>query len=79
MFTSCAHERLDAIEVRKKAWLKPNSKSAKALQDIVTEKRLLKDLQKLTDFCHTGYLEVFHNVLLKYAPKRQHFSYEGKY
>lgn len=26
---------------------------------------------------HTGELEVFHAALLKYCPKRQHFSYMG--
>jgi len=31
----------------------------------------------LTGFHHTGALEVFHSLLLKYCPKRQHFSYVG--
>ena len=31
----------------------------------------------LTSFQHTGALEVFHSLLLKYCPKRQHFSYIG--
>ena len=31
----------------------------------------------LTGFHHTGALEVFHSLLLKYCPKRQHFSYIG--
>lgn len=29
------------------------------------------------EFHHTGNLEVYHSLLLKYAPKRQHFSYKG--
>ena len=33
-------------------------------------------LKKLTKFAHTGALEVFNNVFLKYAPKRIHFSYK---
>ena len=32
--------------------------------------------EKLTKFAHPGALEVFHNVVLKYAPKRIHFSYK---
>lgn len=30
---------------------------------------------QLTSFCHTGSLENFHSVLLKWAPKRIHFGY----
>ena len=29
-----------------------------ALESVVLNKRLLKDLKKLTEFCHTGELEV---------------------
>lgn len=31
----------------------------------------------MTKFCHTGQLEVYHSVLTKYIPKRQHFSFKG--
>ena len=31
----------------------------------------------MTGFYHTGNLEVYHSVLLKYCEKRNHFSYEG--
>ena len=34
-------------------------------------------MKKLVGFHHTGSLEVFHSLLLKYCPKRQHFSYVG--
>jgi hypothetical protein len=40
-------------------------------------KKLLKDISKLSEFHHTGSLEVYHSLLLKYAPKRKHFSYNG--
>jgi hypothetical protein len=29
----------------------------------------------LVNFCHTGILEVYHNEILKYAPKRLEFDY----
>jgi hypothetical protein len=35
----------------------------------------LKGFGKLSDFYQTGQLEVFHSMLLKYVPKRQHFNY----
>lgn len=76
-YTKCAHGELTTDEERSKGWLKPGSPSHKALQTIVCDKRLLKDIELITEFCHTGDLEVFHNVLLKYVPKRLAFSYEG--
>ena len=46
----------------------------RTLSNVVTDTTLLKDIKKLTCFHHT---EVFHSLLLKYCPKRQHFSYVG--
>ena len=40
-------------------------------------KTLLRDIKMLTGFHHTGALKVFHSLILKYCPKRQHFSYIG--
>ena len=34
-------------------------------------------MEKLTLFCHTGPLEVYHTLYNKYMPKCLHFSYEG--
>ena len=39
--------------------------------------KLLKDLEFLTEFSHTGSLEVYHALLNKYCPKSRHFSYAG--
>ena len=39
--------------------------------------KLLKDLAKLTDFCHTGKIEVYHSMMLKYCSKQEHFSYKA--
>lgn len=55
-----------------------NSPAFKALRGVVTDKLLLKTLPHLTKFCHTGELDIFHSMLLKYCPKRQHFHYESK-
>ena len=69
----CEHETVDDdID-----WLTIDSDAHKALKSVVLEKQLLHDMQKLTDFCHTGQLEVYHSMLLKYVPKRQHFAYSG--
>ena len=47
------------------------------LQDIATSKTVLNDLKHLTQFSHTGTLEIYHALYNKWAPKFQHFSYIG--
>lgn len=42
-------------------------------------KDLLKDLQHEKHFVHTGRLESYHNVRLKYMPKRIHLKFNGMY
>ena len=39
--------------------------------------KLLKDLAKLTDFCHSGKIEVYHSMMLKYCSKQELFSHKG--
>ena len=43
-----------------------DSPAYKALEGVVTDKKLLKDMDKLTKFCHTGSLEVSYYVLFTY-------------
>ena len=77
VFHKCDHARLTAKQKAKTKWLKSTSDAFKALQAIVTDKRLLKALPHITKFCHTGDLEIFHSMLLKYCSKRQHFQYDA--
>lgn len=77
VFHKCAHPRLNRREVRTKCWLKAGSPAHVALEEVILQPKLLNDLAKLTDFCHTGGLEVYHSLVLKYCPKREHFSYKG--
>ncbi|KAG5269533.1 hypothetical protein AALO_G00203080 [Alosa alosa] len=73
----CDHAPLTAEEQKKRMWLKKDSVAYQDLMSLVFDKRLLKDLQKMALFKHTGPLEIFHRALLKYLPKCQAFSYEG--
>lgn len=77
IFKRCAHPRLSQREVRQKCWLKPGSSAFVALEEVVLQPKLLNDLSRLTEFCHTGGVEVYHSMLLKYCPKRHHFSHKG--
>ena len=76
VYHRCEHSEITRDDQPKK-WLKDDSEAYKELQALVTDKKLLKDMKKMTNFAHTGELEVFHSSQLKYLPKRQHFSYEG--
>jgi len=74
LVSECGHGPLDDDY----EWLTEDSDAHKALKTVVQDKRLLKDLAKLTDFCKTGPLESYHSLILAYAPKRLHFMYAGQ-
>ncbi|XP_077990951.1 uncharacterized protein LOC144445284 [Glandiceps talaboti] len=76
-FHKCLHGKLSLEDETETSWLKPDSPPHNAIRAIILDKKLLKDMKKMVLFKHTGNLEVFHGMLLKYCPKRDHFSYEG--
>ena len=77
LFHQCGHRRIPSSEAKNICWLKPGSPAHLALEEVVLNTKLLKDLAKLTDFCHTGKIEVYHSMMLKYCSKQEHFSYKG--
>ena len=54
--------------------LEEGSPAHNSLGKSVNKPTLLSDLRKCTQFCHTGQLESYHSLRLKYCPKRSHFS-----
>lgn len=74
LLTECKHDTLNLDIVESTRWLNKNSKAHNALKEVILDKCLCKDIRQLSEFCHTGSLEVFHSLLLKYAPKRQEFD-----
>ena len=76
IFKQCAHTFIPTDVAAKKKWLVRESKAHKALKEVVLDKRLRKDICQLSEFCHTGNLEVYHSLMLKYCPKRQEFDYD---
>ena len=76
LVTRCAHGVLSNEQQRKKKWLKSDSKAHNAVKEVVLDKRLRKDIRQLSEFCHTGNLEVYHSLLTKYIPKRQEFDFD---
>ena len=73
----CGHPRITTKDQTEITWLESGSPPHVALEEIVINKKLLNDLEKLTEFHHTGELESYHSVMTKYVPKREHFSYDG--
>jgi hypothetical protein len=74
-YCQCGHPQLSSEQTRKKKWLQKKSRAYKALEKIVFDKRIQKDIKQLNQFCHTGEIEVYHSMMLKYVPKRQEFQY----
>ena len=77
LYRKCCHKKIIRQERNRKKWLKRGTPAFIALKKVVLNERLLRDLKHVTKFCHTGGLEVYHSVLTKYIPKRQHFSFKG--
>ena len=75
--TRCGHPVMTRAEQKRIKWLTPGSAAHIALEEVISNKKLLKDLAKLTEFHHTGELESYHSLITKYVPKREHFSYKG--
>ena len=71
----CSHFRISSKDQREIEWLASGSPAHVALEEVITSKKLLKDLEKLTEFHHTRKLESYHSVMTKYVPKRKHFCY----
>lgn len=69
----CAHKRLPPTSNEDIVWLEEGTPAYNALEKVVLDKRLLKDFAYLTEYRHTGQIEVYHSVVNKYCPKRQHF------
>lgn len=73
LFKKCEHPRMNKND---RDWLKPGSDAHEALKSVVFDEKLQKDLRKTSSFTHTGCLESFHSLLLKYCTKRLHFRYQ---
>ena len=73
-FTQCEHGPLPEEEQRE--WLEEGSDSHEALKSVVLHRDLKKDLAQVTESIKTSDVEVFNNLILKYAPKQHHYEFE---
>ena len=76
-FTSCEHGKISQTHAKDVQWLVHGSPAHTCLQSIVMDKTILNDLPYLVEYNHTGMLEVYHALMLKYVPKQEHFQLYG--
>ena len=77
LYQKCSHAPYTSDEVHTTPWLTEGSEAFTTTQKLILDRRLLQDIESVTQCIHTGELESIHSLFLKYAPKRKHFSREG--
>ena len=76
-FKKCVYPKLSRQQIKKKKWIKQGTPAFTAVEKITKKKKTSTDLQRCTEFRHSGNLEVYHAVYLKFCTKRLHFPFEG--
>ena len=74
LYHQCSHGELSRQDNFSKDWISAKSQAFQALQSIVFDKTILKDMAHSTKFSYTG---IYHSVLKKWISKSTHFSYKG--
>ena len=74
LFPRCVHAKLSGREARKK-WIKPPTKLATKLEQIILNRSLLKDIMKFSGEHQTSVVEAFHSLIIQLAPKSMTCSY----
>ncbi|XP_064630791.1 uncharacterized protein LOC135489383 [Lineus longissimus] len=77
LFPKCGHGRLGRTKQRRNKWLTAGTKVSTQLTKIITAKRFVKDVGKISCGQQTSGLEAFNSVINHFAPKQFHFSHEG--
>ena len=76
LFPRCVHAKLSGREARKN-WIKPATKVATKLEQIILNRSLIKDIMKLSGGHQTSVVEAFHSLIIQFAPKSMIFSYSA--
>ncbi|KAA0721759.1 hypothetical protein E1301_Tti014268 [Triplophysa tibetana] len=74
-FPRCLHRQHTSRD--KSKWLRAATPSLCRLENVLTNKRILKDVEKLSPHTQTSALEAFHSVILHFAPKNVVFPFLG--
>ncbi|XP_062393824.1 uncharacterized protein LOC134082194 isoform X2 [Sardina pilchardus] len=75
IFPKCLHPDHASRDPNK--WLQPGSVALHKAEKILLNKRVLKDVEKLSHHHQTSSLESFHSLILRFAPKNVVFPFMG--
>ncbi|KAL0966167.1 hypothetical protein UPYG_G00291830 [Umbra pygmaea] len=75
LFPKCEHAIRKTTD--KSKWLQAATPAFYKLEKLLTNKRTLKDVAKLSPHPQTSSLEAFHAIILRFAPKNVVFSFIG--
>ncbi|XP_040203880.1 uncharacterized protein LOC120935917 [Rana temporaria] len=77
LYKACSHPPVLDQDNEEHAWLLGGSAAHQQLKKIIMDVKLLKDLNHLSNVCHTENLDVYHSIALKYRSKRHHFEIDS--
>ncbi|XP_031429046.1 uncharacterized protein LOC105898184 isoform X2 [Clupea harengus] len=75
VFPQCLHPRRTSRD--KSKWLTAGTPAFCRLEKVLSSKKVLKDVEKLSPHYQTSSLESFHSVILRFAPKNGVFPFLG--
>ncbi|KAL7373051.1 hypothetical protein ABVT39_009334 [Epinephelus coioides] len=75
IFPNCQHELRKTRD--KKKWLKAGTPEFFKLEKVMSNKRILKAVEKISPHHQTSSVEAFHSVILRFAPKNVVFPFLG--
>ncbi|TDH00595.1 hypothetical protein EPR50_G00190160 [Perca flavescens] len=76
IFPKCEH--LDRVSRDPAKWFQPGSVALHKVKKILCNKRVLKDVEKLSQHFQTSSLEAFHRLILLFTPKNVVFPFLGR-
>ncbi|XP_073804855.1 uncharacterized protein [Danio rerio] len=75
LFPKCAHPLRASKDPKK--WFQPGSQALFKVERVLCNKRVLKDVEKLSHHYQTSSLEAFHSLILRFTPKNVVFPFMG--
>nr|XP_021331120.1 uncharacterized protein LOC110439428 isoform X1 [Danio rerio] len=75
LFPKCEHP--DVLSRDRKKWFQPGSQALYKVEKVLNNKRVVKDVAKLSHHYQTSSLEAFHSVILRFTPKNVVFPFIG--
>ena len=76
-YPRCSHQILSPETIHDTAWFTPDSEPCDALEKILLDKTLIKDIANSSALGQTSHIEGYHSLINQFAPKMYHFSFLG--